>query len=468
VSQSAVPKEVFPQGPSHLGRLFAMVITLGGCGGGTAVPSATPPVPMATPAVATWGTAEKLAEAGPALNLLYGGPNPPRVRLESLPDGTAFALWDRNDPLTIAAARFSAGRWETPVQGSGAGRVHSWLAAGATGRATIIWGETVPGVSGDRSRFAWVRRYLPGSGWLPQEKVQSVVSTFSICCTIGANIPDPELNSAAVMADSGEAQAIWNRGYPTQFPYSPSDVYSARLGLAGEWSGEELLAAGERVSLLRVSRSRAVAFWSEDFVTRRIQVFDAAQGWQAPWPGPRTFGLITSAKEGFAITQSAAEGQIVRGLGLNGDLGPQEVLFPSSDPSYGGTGSSDLCGNESGALAYVRTVSDQINFKYRGASDSPPGFTTVALRAPGRSAADPVVCHVDAGGRATIIWLASQTTFADRYVPGRGFEGTSSIGPGFATTPAIGSDSQGNVLGAWAVLTVDKRVEIWWNRLREP
>ena len=120
--------------------LFTVAVTMSGCGGATTAP----PTPASSPAaaVAAWQGAVKLADAGHAIQPAFGGPRVPLVRMEGLPDGNAFALWERLDPDTAASARFAAGTWETPVEGSGP--------------------EVRPG---DFTRWTWARRYLPGRGW---------------------------------------------------------------------------------------------------------------------------------------------------------------------------------------------------------------------------------------------------------------------------------------------------------------
>ena len=442
--------------------LVGLLVTaiLPACGGGTPAPSSTGP--SSSPATATWGTATKLADAGRVVQPPFGGPVPPAVRLEGLPDGTAFALWERMQPETASVARFAAGAWEAPVDGSGQGRLDSWLAVSLNGDAIATWGEKVPELgpgywSGTRT---WARRYVVGNGWGPPVPLQQSPGEFEIPRTIGANIGEPPLHSGVVMSDGGGAQAFWNRGYPS-ITFSPSDVYTARLGRAGEWSAEEPVARDNQISLLRVSRRATLALWRDPLGKRWPQAFEADRGWQDRGQSPIYVQRIALAKGGFAVTEFGPSTVIARGLGLNGDLGPPETLLPRMAPY-------DICGDASGALGFVYADPDAIVLKYRGALDAPPTFSTVTRQAPGQPRSPTLTCHVDASGRVLIVWTAEGATYVDRYVPGRGLEGTTVIGPGAATAPAIAEDEKGNILVAWAVLTAANSVEIWWNRLRVP
>ena len=453
--------------PRNERLVWALILVgyCGGCGGSSTSSGALPP----SAALTAWAEAAKLADAGPVVMPLYGGPKPPTIRLEGLSDGTAFAVWERAAPSTVASARFSAGRWDNPVEGSGKGRDHPWLAVGTDGRAIVIWGEDAPAIPGHRTRWAWARRYLPGSGWLAPERLQSAASAFYLCCVIGANFSDPPLNPAVVLSDGGDAQAFWNREYATSSSnLAPSDVYSTLLPKGGGWTPEEPVALDRRVSFFRVSRTKLIAFWSAPGIVQP-QVFDAAQGWHPIGrAGHLVIDDITLARDGFAFTQGARTELIARGLSYSGETGPPETLISNTDMIAQGAPGYDLCGNESGALGFVQSAENQIILKYRSAFEAPPTFTIVSISATARAVAEPVVCDVDSSGALLVAWRSSQETFANRYVPGKGLVGTLSIGPRFATTPAITTDAQGNTLVAWAVLTADNKVEIWWNRWRNP
>lgn len=433
------------------------------CGG------ASMPAPeSASPTPATWGAAELLAGAGYVPTLLYGGDAPPQVRLEGLPDGTAFALWDRTRPETVAAARFSGGTWEPPAEGPGMGVVHSWLAVSVSGRATIVWGENPPASPG-RSLWPWARRFVPGRGWLEPERLQAAISRFDYCCTIGANPPTPAIGTSVVMSDAGDAQAFWNRGYPSS-TFSPTDVYSSLATSSSDWSADSRLYADAHVDFARVSRRTTLAYWSAG---SRFQVFDASRGWQEPGASPfPSFSKIVPAGSSFVGLSLVQYGSpvTVRALDLSGALGPVETLIAN----YLGEG-HDVCGNEQGVFAFVRSEDGGIVLSYRAPSMTPPSYVTARVVVPGRPATEPVTCHVDGAGRVLVVWRSGSSTIADRYAPGRGFEGTRSIGPGYASTtvvrtqPAFAEDSQGNILVVWSiVVSPTKNVEIWWNRFRVP
>ncbi|MBX7187861.1 MAG: hypothetical protein K1Y01_22150 [Vicinamibacteria bacterium] len=408
-----------------------------------------------------------MADAGSAIADAYNGFYPPRVRLEGNPDGTAFALWERMDPATVTVARFVSGSWEPPVDAAGRGRLASWLSVSRRGDAIATWGEPVTGQTAYAYQ-TWSRRYVSGSGWTAPERLQSDISVFDHPPFMG--YWEPPLETASVLQESGAAQAFWRLSYAfSQRPgRSGPDVRSRRLAADGRWLAEEVVAENEEATFVKVSRNVTIVFWRDDSVYRP-QVFDAETGWQPPAKtGPPFLGRVVPAKGGFAITQPASSGWFVRGLASNGDMGPLEPLItgvdlaPSQYPAY------DVCGNESGVLGFVRSDTDSVVLKYRSATDTPPNFTVTSVSATGRPVTEPVRCYADAMGRVLVVWRADQTTFAHRYLPGKGFEGATVIGPGFASAPAFGEDSQGNILVAWAVLTADKKVEIWWNRLRAP
>lgn len=446
------------------------------CGGGSAPSAAPAPPPSAAPAppsptVATWGAPAKITDAGRAVTDAYSGIYPPQVQLAGSSDGTAFALWERMEPATVAAARFVSGVWESPVEGAGQGRLDSWLAVNRSGQAVVTWGEDASREEGVyASLWTWSRRFQPGQGWSAPERIQSIVSYFDHPPTLGGFFWSPPLVTGVVLADMGAAQAFWRRSYAYNRPSGRSgsngpDVHSATFA-AGVWAREVVVAEDREVTFFRVSGTTTLVLWSH---TRgsppyQPQVFEAGRGWQpvgkAGMPRPRK---VVLARGGFAMVPASSSDPVVMGLAPSGDLGPAEVLIAD----YKGE-TYDICGNESGVLGFVRSDADRVVLKYRGATDPPPTFTTASIPTTGRPVSEPVTCLADAAGRVLVVWRSEQSTLGDRYVPGTGFEGTKVIGPGFATTPGLAEDGQGNILAAWAMLTADKRVEIWWNRLRVP
>jgi len=367
------------------------------------------------------------------------------------------------DPETAAVSRFSAGAWETPLEGSGRGCLDFWLAVSLNGSAAVTWGERVPELGGgDFTQRTWARRYLPGRGWAEAEALQTVASEFDAPFVSGSNVGPPPLHTGVVVSDTRDLQAFWNRAYRTGRGFSPTDIYSTRLSAGAQWSPEEPVAVNATITLVRVSRFATLVFGIPT-ASSSSRIYDARRGWLEPGVLPASFLRFVPSRDGFAMFMRSGAEISVRGLSLDGTLGPIEVLVSDYQAE-----ALDVFGHESGVLGFLRSEVDRFAFKYRGAADTPPTFASVSLPTPGRQAAAASATHVDGAGRVLIVWRGDQQTFASRYVPGQGFEATNAIGAAFATTPAISSDAQGNTLVVWAVLTAANNVEIWWNRLRVP
>lgn len=428
------------------------------CGGAPAT------VPSEAATVPSWGEASKVADAGEVSRLLYGGDDPPLVRMEVLPDGTAFAVWTRSSPTAaVVASRFDGSTWSPLTERTASRVVRPWLTASDAGVAAIAFGEEAAYRSG---YLPWVIRYQPGTGFRPAERLQSEPSFFEWCCTIGANPPSPSMKPGAVMDDRGNVQVLWNRMYPLASRpgiTSATDVYSATSTTSSSWGQDEFLTLDEQIDFLRVSRTRAAVVWMpRNNLRYRIQFFDASGGWRSAGSVDGYFTAMVPAREGaVAVVGGYAEQSMrLRGFDLQGNAGPVEtVSLPGQD------GPPALCGNERGALAIVVGQAGAITLRYRAPGASPPSFATTTISAPARSFRDPLACHIDARDRVLTLWKEGASTLAVRYLPESGLEGAQTIGPALGVTPALGEDRLGQVSAIWSTVAADRTVQIWWNRL---
>ena len=280
--------------------LTAMLIVLGGCGGGTSacVPPPTAPATLSggdrrDPAVATDGGARAVAvwesnTGGPveasmrtadrtwtaSTSLSRAGARDPSVAMD--PAGDAIAVWERQPvgmPRTIEASTAGPdGTWRSPVMVSapGASAHDARVAVDGTGRAVVAWRRDTTGadavieVAEERADGTWGMPHAISAG--------------------GARARRPRL----AVAPNGEAAIVWEQRVDRNHA-----VAAATRDAAGTWSGPALVSAGVRgdqepdVAIGPLGFAVAVWIGRDD---AGIGVFAAEHADGSTWSAPQAVG----------------------------------------------------------------------------------------------------------------------------------------------------------------------------------
>lgn len=217
-------------------------------------------------ATGSWGSA-RLLESG------TGQAGAARVAVSAA--GEAMAVWYQESATGLASIwsnRFTAGNWATAQvvdtdETAGHQAYFPDVAIDSNGNAMAVWHQS------DGTRYnVWARRYVPGSGWIGEQTLESG--------TGGAVYP-----SIAIAAD-GTAIAVWQQSNGTS-----DDVMSNRF--AGTWGTAEVIDSGTDDALFSKvavdGNGNAVAIWYQNDDTLGASVrhvwtnrFNTASGWETP------------------------------------------------------------------------------------------------------------------------------------------------------------------------------------------
>jgi hypothetical protein len=110
------------------------------------------------------------------------------------------------------------------------------------------------------------------------------------------------------------------------------------------------LAENATITLVRVSRF-ATLILGIPTASSSFRIYDARRGWLEPEIVPASFWRLVPSRDGFAMFMRNGAEISVRGLSVNGTLGPVEVLLSDYQAE-----AFDVFGHESGVLGFLRSA----------------------------------------------------------------------------------------------------------------
>jgi hypothetical protein len=340
--------------------------------------------------------------------------------------GNAIALWVQSDALPqqygVWTNRYTAGKgWGQPehINDYVGQAAELALAINKRGEALAVWAQysvfDPNNPSAPFSSSLWTNRYTPERGWHKPVQIQDGVN--------------PAGAPKAALDEQGNAMVVWHQQNPA---LDITNVYARRFSIADGWHRAHLLQAdpsnqGYYAQVAMTDDGDAMIAWGQVNLTTYISNVASAR---------------YSARTGWA----AAE------------------ILPGTDNAGLPLIGTDALGDAIAVWTRMDPITFQTNI-FASRYGERQGWDVPQLLQPGTDvSADQLRLAVNGRGQAIALWKetlysyfgdSSYEMHANRYVPGKGWQGSQLVGTTTTypdtggSNPQIGMDQDGNAIAVW-------------------